>query len=71
MTQMVGLNHVLLNLLYVVSDNVHVWVFLSVDGTLLQTHEYFGELHGGCSCADCIPVRDMIFVGHNTDLLTL
>ena len=48
---MIGFYHVLLNLLHIVADNVHVRVFLSINGALLQTHEYLGELHWGCSCA--------------------
>ena len=71
MTQMIGLYHVLLNLLNIVANNVHVRVFLTVNGALLKSHKYLGKLHRGCCCAYCIPISNVILIGHNADLLTL
>ena len=71
MADMVSLDNILLHLLDVVADDIHVRVFLAVDGALLQAHEDLGELHR-CRCrAEGVPVGNVILVGHDTDFLTL
>ena len=69
MAYVVGLNNIFLNFLQVVAYDVHVRVLLTVNGALLKSHEQLVELHRNCGCADCVPVCDMILVGHNTNLL--
>ena len=66
---MVGLNNIFLNFLQVVAYDVHVRVLLAVNGALLKSHEQLVELHRNCGCADCVPVCDVVLVGHNTNLL--
>ena len=70
MAQMVGLNHIVLNFLHIISHNVHVGILLTVNGSLLQPHKHLGKLHGHRGSSQRIPVFNMILICHNADLLS-
>ena len=69
MADMICLDYILLDLLHIVAHDIHIRILLPVNGSLLKSHKHFRKLHGSCRCAKSIPIRNVILIRHDTNLL--
>ena len=71
MGQVVGLDHIVLDLIEFIGNNDFIGIFLGVDRMLLQAYIQFREGHGRRISTDSGPELHMVVVLHGTDLDSL
>ena len=69
MRKMVGFYNIILLFIEIVGNDDLVWIFLCIDGVLLQADVHFAETHRGWVCTKRFPESKMVAVFHGTDLL--
>ena len=68
---MVGLHHIVLLLIELITHHHLVWILLSIDGALLQADIHLREGHGCWVGSQLLPELQVIGILHRTDLLSL